>query len=43
MRGHFTDLLEAMHIASEQQAVEETQQKITQMRERFSVGALDNH
>jgi len=42
MRSHFTDLLEAMHIASERQAVEEAQQKITQMRERFSVGALDN-
>jgi len=42
MRAHFTDLLEAMHIASERQAVEAAQQKIIQMRERFSVGALGN-
>lgn len=40
MRNHFTALLEAMHAESERQAVEEAQQKISQMRERFSVGAL---
>ena len=40
MRNHFTDLLEAMHAASERQAVEAAQQKINQMRERFSIGTL---
>ena len=40
MRGHFTDLLEALHVESERQTVEAAQQKITQMRERFSIGAL---
>lgn len=40
MRSHFTDLLKAMHDASEQQAVEAAKRKISQMRERFSISEL---
>ena len=40
MRGHFTDLLKAMHDASELQAVEEAKLKVSQMRERFSISEL---
>ena len=42
MRSHFKDLLEAMHAATEREAVEAAKQKVLQMRERFSVGALAN-
>jgi len=38
MRSHFTDLLEAMHDASEREAVEETKRKVTQLRQRFTIG-----
>ncbi len=37
MRNHFSDLLEAMHDASEREAVEATKRKASQLRERFSV------
>ena len=37
MRSHFSDLLEAMHEASEREAVEATKLKVTQMRERFTI------
>ncbi len=42
MRGHFSDLLEAMHAASERQAVADAQLKVSQMRERFSLGDLSS-
>ena len=38
MREHFTDLLEAMHAAIEQETVEAAQLKISKMRERFTIG-----
>ncbi len=38
MRAHFSDLLEAMHDASEKEAVEETKRKASQLRERFTIG-----
>lgn len=38
MRNHFSDLLEAMHDASEKEAVEETKRKVSQLRERFTIG-----
>lgn len=38
MRSHFSDLLEAMHEASEKEAVEETKRKVTQLRQRFTIG-----
>ncbi|MFQ3243549.1 MAG: DNA-binding FadR family transcriptional regulator [Arenicella sp.] len=37
MREHFTDLLEAMHAAIEQEAVEAAKLKISRMRERFTI------
>lgn len=40
MRSHFSDLLNAMHDASEQQAVEAAKLKVSQMRERFSISDL---
>lgn len=40
MREHFADLLEAMHEASEQEAVEAAKQKISKMRKRFSIDEL---
>lgn len=40
MRGHFKVILEALHDVSELQAVEAAKQKVSQMRERFSVGVL---
>ncbi|RBP49718.1 FadR/GntR family transcriptional regulator [Arenicella xantha] len=40
MRGHFSDLLEAMHDVSESQAVEAAKLKVSQMRKRFSVSEL---
>jgi len=40
MRSHFKDLLEALHDVSELQAVEAAKQKVSQMRERFSIGVL---
>lgn len=40
MREHFSDLLEAMHAASEQEAVEAAKLKISRMRERFSISEL---
>ena len=42
MRGHFKDLLQAMHEATERQAVEDAQKKVSEMRERFSLGVLVN-
>ena len=42
MRGHFKDLLQAMHDETERQAVEEAQKKVSDMRERFSLGVLVN-
>ena len=42
MRSHFSDLLEAMHDASEREAVEETRRKAAQLRERFSIGEVVN-
>ena len=41
MRNHFSDLLEAMHNASEREAVEATKQKVSQLRERFTIGDLE--
>ena len=38
MRSHFSDLLEAMHEASEREAVEETKRKVSKMRQRFTIG-----
>ena len=38
MRLHFSDLLEAMHNASEREAVEATKRKASELRERFSIG-----
>ncbi len=38
MRAHFSDLLEAMHDASEREAVEATKRKVSQLRERFTIG-----
>lgn len=38
MREHFTDLLEAMHTAIEQEAVEAAKLKVSKMRERFTIG-----
>ena len=43
MRGHFKDLLAAMHEETERQAVEAAQKKVSQMRERFSLGALSTN
>lgn len=40
MREHFSDLLEAMHAATEQEAVEAAKKKISKMRERFQIGEL---
>jgi len=40
MREHFSDLLEAMHAATEQEAVEAAKQKVSKMRERFKIGEL---
>lgn len=40
MREHFADLLEAMHDASEQEAVEAAKLKVSRMRERFSIDEL---
>ena len=37
MREHFTDILEAMHAASEQEAVEAAKLKVSKMRERFKI------
>lgn len=37
MKKHFGDLLEAMHAAIEQEAVEAAQRKISSMRERFTI------
>ena len=42
MRSHFSDLLEAMHAATERQAVADAKLKVSQMRERFSVGELSS-
>jgi len=42
MRSHFSDLLEAMHDASEREAVEATKQKVSQLRERFTIGELES-
>ena len=43
MRDHFSDLLEAMHAASEQEAVEAAKLKVSQMRKRFDIGELAGH
>ena len=43
MRSHFKDLLAAMHEETERQAVEAAQKKVSQMRERFSLGALSSN
>lgn len=40
MREHFSDLLEAMHAATEQEAVEAAKLKISKMRKRFSIDEL---
>ena len=40
MREHFSDLLEAMHTASEQEAVEAAKRKVSRMRERFKIAEL---
>lgn len=40
MRYHFKDLLEALHNVSELQAVQAAKQKVSQMRERFTIGVL---
>jgi len=40
MRSHFSDLLRAMHDASELEAVEAAKLKVSQMRERFSIKEL---
>ena len=40
MREHFTDLLEAMHEATEREAVEAAKRKISEMRERFTISEL---
>ena len=40
MREHFTDLLEAMHAAIEQEEVEAAKRKISNMRKRFSIDDL---
>ncbi len=40
MRKHFRDLLQAMHEETERQAVEAAQKKVSEMRERFSLGGL---
>lgn len=40
MRSHFKDLLMAMHEETERQAVEAAQKKVSEMRQRFSLGAL---
>ncbi len=42
MRKHFSDLLEAMHNASEKEAVEETKRKVSKLRERFTIGEVVN-
>lgn len=42
MRRHFSDLLEAMHNASEREAVEATKRKASKLRERFSIGEAMN-
>ena len=40
VRNHFSDLLEAMHDASEKEAVEATKQRMSKLRERFLIGNL---
>lgn len=40
MRSHFKGLLDVMHDESERQAVEEAKQRVSEMRERFSIGVL---
>ncbi len=42
MRGHFSDLLNTMHDASELQAVEEAKRKIKEIRQRFPISSLSN-
>ena len=42
MRSHFSDLLEAMHNASEREAVEATKRKASQLRKRFTIGDTVN-
>jgi len=43
MREHFTDLLEAMHEAIEQEAVEAAKLKISNMRKRFTIDDIASH
>ena len=40
MREHFTDLLEVMHAAIEQEEVEAAKRNISNMRKRFSIDDL---
>ena len=40
MREHFSDLLEAMHTASEQEAVEAAKLKVSKMRHRFKIAEV---
>jgi len=42
MRGHFSDLLKAMHDVSELRAVEEAKRKIQEMRQRFPISELSS-
>ena len=43
MRNHFKDLLMAMHEETERQAVEAAQKKVSEMRQRFSLGVLNGN
>jgi DNA-binding FadR family transcriptional regulator len=43
MREHFSPLLEAMHAAIEQEAVEAAKLKISRMRERFTIDGSAEH
>ncbi|TQV78738.1 FadR family transcriptional regulator [Exilibacterium tricleocarpae] len=42
MRNHFSRLIEALHDATEAQAVEEMHRKVSERRQRFSLNRLEN-